>query len=329
MDGDRVRQLISHQEQRWSAALHQALSLSVSAPLLFVGCGSSYYLAQTAAAVARGLGFLASAAPAGGVWSDPAATLLGISGVVLISRSGTTSEVLLAAATVKARGIPVHALTCNADTALRQVADNVTVLDAEDGTVVMVQSFTTMLMWLQASLMRMRGNDLDGLFLPGLAPAVLSSAEPLVRDLVRTVPRRTIYLGAGPRFGIAQEGALKALEMGGAPVLWYEPLEFRHGPWGSVDTGDVVWLLRLEDRSPGELSLIAELEVRGARVVEIVRAGAESARKDVVKIPPSVPDLLAGPLAVIPLQLYAWSLAVALGRDPDHPRNLLKVVKID
>ena len=329
MGDGRVRQLISSQGQRWREAVQNAALLSLPSPLLFIGCGSSYYLAQAAAGVAKGLGIPASAAPAGDVWSDPGATLLGISGVVLISRSGTTSEALLAAEAVKARGIPVHALTCNADTPLPQVSDYVTVLDADDDTVVMIQSFTTMLTWLQASLLRMHGSDPDLLVLPGLASAVLSSSEPLVRDLVKTAPRRTIYLGAGVRFPIAQEGALKALEMGGAPVLWYEPLEFRHGPWGSLDEGDVVWLLRLEDRSMGELPLIAELEARGARVVEIARAGEEYARDDVVKLPPSVPDLLAGPLAVIPLQLYAWALAVALGRDPDHPRNLLKVVRID
>ena len=325
----RVRHLISSQEQRWPEALHRGTPLSVVPPLLFVGCGSSYYLAQAAAGVARGLGIAASAAPAGDVWSDPEANLLGTRGVVLISRSGTTSEGLLAAEAVRARGIPVHALTCTADTPLPQVSDYVTVLEADDDTVVMIQSFTTMLMWLQASLMRMHGDEPGPLYRPGLAAEVLASSEPLVRNLVRNVPRRTIYLGAGVRFAIAQEGALKALEMGGAPVLWYEPLEFRHGPWGSLEEGDVVWLLRLEDRSQGELPLIADIESRGARVVEIVRAGKDHPRGDVVRLPPTVPDLLAGPLAVIPLQLYAWALAVALGRDPDHPRNLVKVVRID
>ncbi|MCL5967200.1 MAG: SIS domain-containing protein [Firmicutes bacterium] len=330
MGDGRVRQLISIQEQRWSEALHSARvePLSLSPPLLFVGCGSSYYLAQAAASVARGLGITASAAAAGDVWSDPTASLLGAKGVIVISRSGTTSEALLAIDVIRTCGVPVHVLTCNADTALAAAADYATVLNADDDTVVMIQSFTTMLMWLQAWLMRMQGRDAAPFFRPGLAAEVLGAAEPLVKDLLETIPRRTVYLGAGVRFAIAQEGALKALEMGGAPVLWYEPLEFRHGPWGLIDEGDVVWLLRLGDRAEGEVPLIADIEARGARVVEIVRVGQEYPRHDVIRLPQNVPDLLAGPLAVIPLQLYAWTLAVALGRDPDHPRNLTKVVRI-
>lgn len=328
MAGERVKSLIQSQEQVWSEALSRAVRLPLTPPIVFVGSGSSYYLAQAAMEVARRLGVLGWSAPSGEVWSEPEPTLLGARSALVISRSGTTSEALLALASMKRQGLSVYGLTCNPHTPLMDAADAATMIPADDNTVVMVQSFTAMLLWMQASLALRSGEDLRPLFAPGLTQSVLQQSERVVGELLKTPPRRTIYLGAGARYGVAQEGALKALEMGGGEVLWYHPLEFRHGPWGSVDTGDVVFVLAQEALAEREGPLMEDLQKRGATVVEVSRTPTGRATHT-ISLPDAVPDVYLGPVAAIPLQWYAWAWSLLLGRDPDQPRNLSKVVRLD
>ncbi|MGC8488587.1 MAG: SIS domain-containing protein [Clostridia bacterium] len=326
--GAQVRALIEGQARVWPSALAEAWPLGAEAPLVFVGSGSSYYLAQVAAAVARRLHVPAWAAPAGEVWLEPQSSLLNAKSVLIVSRSGTTSEALLAAKAARDQGLVTYGLTCNPDTPLAAAVDKVTVLPADDATVVMIQSYTAMLLWLEASLALGAGTSVASYFQADRSSSLLQQARTMTDAVLQDPPRRTIYLGAGVRYGIAREAALKALEMGGGQVLWYHPLEFRHGPWGSVEAGDVVWLLGQEALVHVEASLVEELQARGASVIELARNPTGRSTR-AVRIPDGVPDLFSGPLAVIPLQWYAWAWAVRLGQDPDRPRNLTKVVRLD
>lgn len=334
MAGEWVGQLIANQDRVWPQALAAAKPLALDPPIVFVGSGSSYYLAGVAAHVARRLGISAWASPAGEVLTDPEASLLQAASALIVSRSGATSEALLAADAIRTLGRPVVGLTCSPESPLASHVDSLTVLEADDQTVVMVQSFTAMLLWLQASLALTAGTDMAPSFRPGLVAHVLAQTVPAVERLMGPSPRRTIYLGSGVRYGIAREGALKALEMGGGQVLWYQPLEFRHGPWGSVEAGDVIIFLNVRGKATATRAtastdtLVGELAARGATVMEVARTPTGQAAESIV-LPEAVPDLWAGPLALVALQHYAWAWSLALGRDPDQPRHLTKVVRLE
>lgn len=331
--GATVHRIITTQDVAWAAALDSVRPLEGPHPLLFAGSGTSLYLSMVAAEIAQRNGIASRACPAADIWLEPESTLSDAATVVVITRSGTTSEALRAAETAKARGRTVVLVTCNSESPAAAIASQVLLSPkGDDGTIVMVRSFSSMLLLLQAAVAMRQGLDITACLNPQWVASVLSQADVVLQQIMVPLPTRAIFLGSGPRYGIAQEGGLKALEMGERPVLTYHPLEFRHGPWGSVGKGDVAFMLGREATASAERTLALELEMRGARVLPIVPA--TWIRKEVehlptVILPAQTPDLWSGPFAVLPLQLFAWRWSIGQGHDPDHPKNLTKVVELD
>lgn len=332
--GPTVLRLIENQAEAWDSAGAGARKLDAGERWLFTGSGTSYYLANVASAIGRERGATAWSLPAGDILLNPELALKDADRVFIISRSGDTTEAINAATLAHHWGCATVGITCARDSALARAVDDVFLSpDGEDHTVVMIRSFTSMLVLIQALI--------DTTFSPAEAPlaslrssasAVLRQAHALRETLASDVPRRIYLLGAGVRFGIAQEGMLKALEMSGGAAYAYPPLEFRHGPWGSVDADDLVVVLAQAAFKDYELPLIYDLQQRTRRVLVVARESwfdaAASSEILSVKLPDSVRDLWSGPLAVIPLQLIAWQWACSRGADPDHPRNLTQVVRL-
>ncbi len=336
--GEHVRALIRGQGQLWPLAVNAVQGIEITTewgrpPYLLVGSGTSYYLAQAAAEVAWRLRIEAVAASAGDVVLEPERWLGTPGGVIVISRSGETSEALWALKAAKEFGRRAVALVCNPHTSAELVADRTLCLDgADDATVVMIRSFTTMLTSLQAAWAKLAGRERE-------AAAPLAEAMfPLLEAADRTWQaftdgcRRVYILGAGIRQGIALEGALKIQEMSGVAAFVFSPLEFRHGPRGSVTEDDAVVVLGQEKWAADEWRVLTDMAGQTSRLAAIARPGwflASSPAVGRIELPASVPDLWLGPLAVIPLQWLAWRLAMEHGADPDAPRNLTKVVEIN
>lgn len=335
--GPTVLGLIEQQAEAWPAAAANARGFNTNERWLFTGSGTSYYLANVAAAITREQGAFGWSVPAGDILLQPELALTGADRVFIISRSGDTTEAIEAAMTARRLGYATVGITCSRNSPLaRQADDTFLSPDGEDHTVVMIRSFTSMLVLIQAIIRATFPSSLPSG--PPVAPlkssaaGVLRQAHALREGLVNDVPRRIYLLGAGVRFGIAQEGMLKALEMSGGAAYAYPPLEFRHGPWGSVEADDLVVVLAQQAFKAYELPLVQDLRQRTRRVVVIARESwfdsADSTGTLSVKLPDAIPDLWAGPLAVIPLQLIAWQWACSHGADPDHPRNLTQVVRL-
>ncbi len=332
-----TRTLIEQQGEAWGDAASQAGSLP-SGPVLLTGSGSSYYAALTAAAIGQRLGLTVEARPAADIVTEPAVALKGIKALVAVSRSGRTTEAVWAAEAAVAHGAYVVAATCHPERELAARAHAVWAApSAEDDTVVMLRSFTSLLVLLQAAMARAAG------LRAGLASA-LQRAWPAWRDqAVRwgeesgaPAPRRAVVLGGGVRWGIALEGMLKATEMSNQVVHAYVPLEYRHGPWGSLTADDAVFVLTQQVTAVHDRQLVADLRRRTPHVVVIgppsTAGGPEDAGLPRVRrlcYPAGVGDLWAGPLVVVPLQAFAWWWAMASGQDPDAPQNLQPVVKLD
>jgi fructoselysine-6-P-deglycase FrlB-like protein len=210
----------------------QALAVSTEAlpaageRVAVIGCGTSYYMAQSYAALREAAGqgetdaFAASEFPAGRAYDR----------VVALTRSGTTTEVLAALARTTA---PTVAVTADPATPISSAADAVVALTfADEKSVVQTRFATSALVLLRASA----GEGLDGL----AAAAAKELATPLPRELLDA--DQWTFLGTGWTIGLANEAALKLREATQSWTESYYAMEYRHGPISIAAPGRVVWV---------------------------------------------------------------------------------------
>ncbi|MCQ6267940.1 SIS domain-containing protein [Fictibacillus sp. WQ 8-8] len=316
------------------------LDLSIKKPEnkcvhLFIGCGTSYYLAISASRFFQETtGMAAQAVPASEVFLHPQQTFAQDCHykLIAISRSGTTSEVLHALKSVKGnKKIATLAVTCHADSEITQLSGESIILNhVQEKSVVMTQSFTNMLYALQLYSARLAQLELhDLLLVPQIVKETLKDTE-MMREIAETEQnQRFIFLGTGSSFGLAEEGCLKLKEMTQTECEAYSALEFRHGPISMVDEKTVVLLLSTGDLPRKiEESLLLDVQSFGGRTV-LIGNQHERLGADLVITVPCSSNCKAALLCLMPyLQMLAYYRATALGLSPDHPRNLNQVVKI-
>jgi glucosamine--fructose-6-phosphate aminotransferase (isomerizing) len=141
-----------------------------------------------------------------------------------------------------------------------------------------------------------------------------------------------LYLGRGSLYPVALEGSLKLKEISYIHSEAYPGGEMKHGPIALLSPDfPVVAILTKNQLYDKMRSNIEEIRARKAPLIVIATEGDEAAREladDVVYIPPTM-ELVEPLVATIPLQLFAYHMAVALGRDVDRPRNLAKSVTVE
>lgn len=210
--------------------------------------------------------------------------------VLVLSRSGTTTEILRLLASLDGK-MPTVAITANAETAVAADVDALIVLDfADEKSVVQTRFATTELALLRTHL----GQNME----PVADAAERVLAEPL--PPVLTGARQFTFLGSDWTFGLANEAALKLREAAGMWTEAYPAMEYRHGPVAVTGEGSVVWLF-----GPAPDGLADEVTAAGGV--------AWQSRED--------------PLAeLVRAQLVAAAVARARGLDPDRPRNLTRSV---
>jgi glutamine---fructose-6-phosphate transaminase (isomerizing) len=324
---------VTEQWKRISASL----DLGERTHFLFVGSGSSLYISQVAAQVMQeATGHVSSAVPSSDVFLSTGSTVpQGVPVIAfVISRSGRTSEALIATDHLRShcRSVTVVGVTCNADTELERRADYTLALPhASERAVVMTQSFTSMLLALQVVAAIVADDDalLEEL---SHASSELETRFPQYEEFARSIGedtdrRQYIFLGLGPNFGAAQEGTLKLKEMTQTICEAYGPLEFRHGPISIVGTDTVVVLLEGERERAYVGDLESQLRQYGARVATIAPF-ASTGGGSCLELPKSLRDIARSVMAVPALQLIAYRRALALGFNPDQPRNLTQVVEL-
>ncbi|WP_030164386.1 SIS domain-containing protein [Streptomyces sp. NRRL S-813] len=251
-----------------------------------VGCGTSYFMAQAAAALREGAGqgetdaFAASEFPHGRSYDR----------VLALTRSGTTTEVLDVLDRLKGR-TRTTAVTADPDTPVMSAADDVVVLDyADERSVVQTRFATTALTLLRAHL----GLHTDAV----VADARTALSQPLPEGLVDCT--QFTFLGRGWTVGLANEAGLKMRE---ASLSWteaYPAMEYRHGPISITTQGTATWMLgRAPEGLADQVRATGGLWVDGGLdpLAELVRA-----------------------------QRLAVAVAAARGLDPDQPRHLTRSV---
>lgn len=141
-----------------------------------------------------------------------------------------------------------------------------------------------------------------------------------------------LYLGRGTLFPVALEGALKLKEISYIHAEGYASGEMKHGPIALIDDNIPVIVIAPHDSYYEKiLSNIQEVKARRGNVIAIVNKGDTGVSKlanDVIEIPACHPALLPL-LAVVPLQMLAYKIALLRGCDVDQPRNLAKSVTVE
>jgi glucosamine--fructose-6-phosphate aminotransferase (isomerizing) len=305
--------------------------------VIFTGCGSTYYLSLSAAAIWQILtGNLARALPASELWLFPESSLpRPPSLLVAVSRSAETTETLRAVDMYRQRGgSDVLAVTCYADQPLTAVATRTLVAhEAKEESVAQTRSFTSMLLLTQfvAALASRHTDLLDQLWsLPALAGRVIASFENLARRLGQTPSlARFVFLGSGPNYGLACEAMLKMKEMSLSASEAFHFLEFRHGPKSTVGPDMLVVGLVSETARAQETAVLAEMRRLGAHVLAVAESVDALPADEVVALNSHLSDAARAPLVLPILQLMAYYRARSKGLNPDRPTHLEAVVKLD
>ncbi len=323
-----------------SAELRAAVQLSRSeAEWIFVGCGTSYYLAQAAASSFNYLKLPARAVPASDLLMYPALTLrAGRDYIpVVISRSGRTSEAIRAAQMLeKDHNLRTIAITC-ADGQPLESACSVTLklLDADERSTVMTRSFTSMLLGLQYLAATISGNDAFRRALVELPQQV----EPLLTDgpqrLRLFVESRSfsdfVFLAQGPLFGIASECMLKVTESSSSYAQVFHSLEFRHGPKSIAGPETLITFLMSGTSYDAEIELLEEMKTLGAATMVIanrVVSRAQLASDFAIELGLQSPEYVQPAAFTIWGQLYGVYYGLKKGLNPDSPKNLTRVVEL-
>jgi len=306
---------------------------------VFSGCGTSHYLAQTAAALFEMItGIRARAVPASEIVTYPGSVFNAQDSHVLVafSRSGSTTETLWAVQKAKNElSIPVVTVSCDGQSPLvREGHHTVTFpFEAEQSTV-MTGSFTTMLLSLVYLAAQGASNSelqlrCEGV--PEVSKQIMQEHEPTVQQIAALGLADFVFLAQGPLVGIANEASLKVKEMSLSPAVCYHALEFRHGPMSVVTDRSLITILFSQTAKDLELQLGQHLKELGAKLFLLQEQSWQDAGflADFQLLTPDGFGDILNPFFFMPLlQLLGYYQAVEKGLDPDHPRNLTPVVKL-
>jgi glucosamine--fructose-6-phosphate aminotransferase (isomerizing) len=266
---------------------------------------------------------------------------------VTISQSGETADTLAALrGTLDSPNYCGRLAICNVDSS-SLVRESELVFLTKAGPEIGVAStkaFTTQLTGLLLLVMAVarakntEGVDLESVFsqlrqLPGLIEQALqldARIETLAEDFVEK--HHTLFLGRGPLYPIAMEGALKLKEISYIHAEAYPAGELKHGPLALVDKDMPIVSVAPNDQLLEKLkSNLQEVRARGGVLYLFADRSAKVKEEDgviVLGMPP-VPELLVPIVYTIPMQLLSYHVAVARGTDVDQPRNLAKSVTVE
>ena len=264
--------------------------------------------------------------------------------VIPISQSGETMDTLMALRYAKSKGATIFSVCNTNGSTIGRESDAVLYTHAgPEIAVASTKAFATQLIAMYLIGLEI-GKSLDNLSkkevnaiveqlstLPAKVEQVLETVEPL-RELTRKFKdaESVLFLGRHVGYPTALEGALKLKELAYMHAEGFAGGELKHGPIALIDKGTpVVAIMPAEHSVLAEkmASNIQEVKARGAVVIAISEfdfVGADH----LIRIP-KIDQLLQPVLAVVPLQVIAYEMAVARGNDVDQPRNLAKSVTVE
>ena len=265
--------------------------------------------------------------------------------VIGISQSGETADTLAAIREAKRRGArTIGLVNVVGSTIAREVDGGLYLHAGPEVGVASTKAFTSQVAALALVALRIaRLRNLSILqgrqfiqalkSLPGQIAQILdraAEAEALAERFVDT--SNALYLGRGVNFPVALEGALKLKEISYIHAEGYPAAEMKHGPIALIDENMPVVFIAPKDAVYNKiLSNIEEVKARGGKVIALVNDcdGQVDRLADACFEIPETLDLLSPILTIVPLQLFAYYVAVRRGCNVDQPRNLAKSVTVE
>jgi glucosamine--fructose-6-phosphate aminotransferase (isomerizing) len=311
-----------------------------------LACGTAYYAALVGAAAIQDWIGIPARATVGSEFRYSPPPIDGKTLVIAVTQSGETADTIAPTRLARERGAPIIAVTNTVGSAITREAHRVLFLQAGPEIAVaasktFVAQVTTLVI-LAAAIAKSRGalgleqeQELGAALraLPAAAAQALENASG-VADLARRYvnSRGFMFVGRGYTYPTALEGALKLKEVSYVHAEGYAAGEMKHGPISLLDAECP--LVAVATRSAVYEKLVSNVmegRARDARVIAVATegdAGIERIADDICWVP-DTHEALSPVLAIIPLQLFAYHVAIARGTDVDQPRNLAKSVTVE
>lgn len=313
--------------------------------IYIVACGTSYYASILGKYILEELTGVPVEVEYASEFRYRTSALVKNSAAIFISQSGETADTLAALREAKRRGIlTLGMVNAVGSTIAREVDAGIYNHIGPEISVASTKAFISQASLLNALAVYIgRLKNLDTAraqklvrelaLLPKTIAAVLSQA-----DAIRTLAAKYssysnfLYLGRKYNYPVALEGALKLKEVSYIHAEGYPAGEMKHGPIALVDPDfPVVFLIPQDSVYHKSMSNLEEIKARQGIVLAIATEGdrfIQTMANDCIFIP-KAEESISAIIATVPLQLFAYYMAVARGRDVDQPRNLAKSVTVE
>lgn len=311
-----------------------------------VACGSAYHTGVTAKYVLEDLARIPVEVDVASEFRYRNPILEEGAMVIVISQSGETADTLAALRESKARGFKVLGIVNVVGSSIAREADSVMYTWAgPEIAVATTKAYSAQLVALYILAMKMaklRGAIDQSTFekllsdlrcLPDQIEMLLAQKEKIQHFANRYVGARDIFfIGRGIDYAISLEGSLKLKEISYIHSEAYAAGELKHGTISLIEDGTLVVAVSTQEKLfQKTISNIVEVKARGAFVMAVTNEANKAMEKaaDYVVYLPETSPCFTNSLAIIPLQLFAYYVAVGRGCDVDKPRNLAKSVTVE
>lgn len=314
--------------------------------IMIVACGSAYHTGMTSKYVFEGLARIPVEVDLASEfrYRDPIleeGTLL-----IVVSQSGETADTLAALREAKSKGVRVLGIVNVVGSSIAREADNVMYTWAgPEIAVATTKAYSAQLIALYLLAMKfahVRGELSDaGLAemieemkeLPAQVEMMLNNQNKIQKFANRYLAARSIFfIGRGIDYAISLEGSLKLKEVSYIHSEAYAAGELKHGTISLIEEGTLVCaVLTQEELYKKTISNMVEVRTRGAFVMAVTNVDNTEVERaaDYVVYIPRTNRYFTNSLAIIPLQLFGYYVAVGRGCDVDKPRNLAKSVTVE
>lgn len=304
--------------------------------LHFVACGTAFHAAYAAKYAAETIARIPTEVCLASEYRYKDPVIQEGTLVVAVSQSGETADTLAAAEIAKTRGAPLLAVTNVPYSSLARLADFCLTTGAgREVAVAATKSYNAQLAALYSLVLAFANRDAEGEIgsFPPLLKSALRRSERVRRWSNYFIGAKCVlFIGRGQDYVSALEGSLKFKEITYLPSEGYAAGELKHGTLALVDGNTpVVAILSDERLAEKTMNAVHEAASRGAKVFLITTIKKYARKKEAfasLLLPPCKAEF--SPLVTsVPLQALAYYVALALGNDPDKPRNLAKSVTVE